>query len=134
MEEEDAKVFFGLAEKYGYNKVIEEYPKWLISHCRNNLLTLSHSLIMNIASAYSINPVNLAECDQKRTMQNYAIGNCEQMLQEMTFIVDIFPVDANKYMRYVEMILREIDLLKSWRKKGNKTYLKIKQSLNENID
>ena len=66
MEKEDAEIFFDIAKKYNYNKVIEEYPGWLIDHCRNNLLTLCHNLIMNIASAYSINPVNLYECEQKR--------------------------------------------------------------------
>lgn len=70
--------------------------------------------------------------NRKRMIQNYAIGNCNQMLQEMTFIIDTFPVDANKYMRYVEMILREIELLKSWRRKGNKVYSKIKEQLKEN--
>ena len=132
MEKEDAEIFFDIAKKYNYNKVIEEYPEWLINHCRNNLLVLCHNLIMNIASAYSINPVNLYECEQKRMIQNYAIGNCDQILQEMTFIIDTFPIDANKYMRYVEMVLREIELLKSWRRKGNKVYSKIKDQLEEN--
>ena len=50
----------------------------------------------------------------------------------MTFIIDTFPIDANKYMRYVEMVLREIELLKSWRRKGNKVYSKIKDQLEEN--
>lgn len=128
MEEEDAKTFFSIAEKYNYNKVLEEYPEWLINHCRQNLLAICHNLIMNITSAYNINPINIAECDQKRIMQDYAICNCKQLLQELTFVIQTFPVDANKYMRYVDMIQREIELLKSWRTKTNKLYTKLKNN------
>ena len=130
MEEEDAEVFFALAEKYNYNKVLEEYPDWLINHCRINLLNLCHNLIMNITNAYNIHPVNIAECDQRRLAQDYAINNCYQMLQEMTFVIEIFPVNANKLMRYVGMLNEEITLLKRWRKSDSKLYqtLKNKQS------
>lgn len=38
----------------------------------------------------------------------------------MQYVLSIFPVDAEKYMVYVEMIEREIALIKGWRKSDNK--------------
>lgn len=57
-----------------------------------------------------------------------AIGNCEQLLQEMQYIISIIPVDAQKYIRYVEMIEKEIALLKGWRKSDNKILKKIREN------
>ena len=38
----------------------------------------------------------------------------------MQLAIDVLPIDAEKYMRYVDMIEREIALLKGWRKADNK--------------
>ena len=46
----------------------------------------------------------------------------------MQYIISIIPVDAQKYMRYVDMIEKEIALLKGWRKSDNKILKKIKET------
>lgn len=126
MSEKDAEIFTALADKYNYNSVIEEYPQWIITHCRTNILNLLHSLIMNITAANSIYPVTIPEYNQRRCLQDYAIGNCEQLLQEFQFVIDILPVNANRMMHFVGMIEKEIALLKGWRKSDNKILQRIK--------
>lgn len=73
-------------------------------------------------------PVCESEFYDRRNFQNHAIGNCEQLLQEMQYIISIIPVDAQKYIRYVEMIEKEIALLKGWRKSDNKILKKIREN------
>lgn len=46
----------------------------------------------------------------------------------MQYIISIIPVDAQKYMRYVDMIEKEIALLKGWRKSDNKILKRIRES------
>ena len=129
MEPEDEKKFREIVEKYEMKAtIIEEYPAWLIDKMRTNMMNLCYNLIMNITQANTIYPVCESEFYDRRNFQNHAIGNCEQLLQEMQYIISIIPVDAQKYMRYVEMIEKEIALLKGWRKSDNKILKKIKEN------
>lgn len=46
-----------------------------------------------------------------------AIVNCEQLINELQRVVEIFDVDLNLYNRYVKAIDREIGLIKRWRQR-----------------
>ncbi len=104
---------------------VDEYPMWLIEKERAYFMDIGRELIKNIVRANTIYPVNMSEYYMRRNSQNKAIANCEDLLQEMQYIISIVPVNAQKYMSYVEMIEREIALLKGWRKSDNKLLEKI---------
>lgn len=120
MSEEDATKVIEILDKYDCSSILYKYPDWIINTERDNILKICHRLIMNITQANSIYPTNIAEYQSRRLFQDYAIGNCEQLLQEMQYVMSIIPVNSNKYMRYVDMIETEIILLKGWRKSDNK--------------
>lgn len=102
MEPEDEKKIQELVEKYGMcGSIVEEYPMWLIDKMRNNILNICHNMILNITQANTIYPTSEEEFHDRRNFQNHAIGNCEQLLQEMQYVISIIPVDAQKYMKYV---------------------------------
>lgn len=125
MEKDDQEVMLALFQKYHVTELSEEYPMWLIERFRDGVLDILHDLIMNITAANTIYPVYESELYERRNFQNRAIGNCEQLLQEMQYVIVVIPVKAQKYMRYVEMIDREIALLKGWRKSDNKIMKRI---------
>lgn len=58
------------------------------------------------------------------------VGSVGVMISKlvMQYIISIIPVDAQKYIRYVEMIEKEIALLKGWRKSDNKILKKIREN------
>lgn len=120
MADKDAELFESLLNKYEVTNIIEEYPEWLIDKFRTNILNICHSLIMNITAANTIYPTNESEYYDRRNFQNHAIGNCEQLLQEMQYIISIIPVDINKFLPHVQMIKKEIQLLRGWRKSDNR--------------
>lgn len=123
MSEEDAQFFESLLDKYEIqHKLPEEYPNWLIHKFRDMIFDTTQTMIKSITSAYSIWPTNQVEVEEKRIWQDRAIGACENLLQDFTLIIDILPVNANKYVRYVDMIEKEIKLLKGWRKSCNKFF------------
>ena len=120
-EQADKEMFLQLCEKYKINeKIVEQYPEWLISHFRMNILNTLNDLINNITYANSVYPTREAEYDERRAFQNKAIANCYQLLQEMQYVISVVPVNAEKYMQHVDLIEKEIALLKGWRKSDNR--------------
>ena len=109
------------------SSIIEEFPEWLVDKMRCSMMDICRDLIMNITAANSIYAVHESEYYERRNFQNRAIGNCEQLLQEMQYILSVIPVDANKYMSYVETIERENALLKGWRKSDNRLLREIRK-------
>jgi len=128
--DEDRGIVEGIFDKYELDRCFQDdYPIWLIERERMYFMDILRDLIKNIVSANSIYPVNMREYYERRMIQNNAINNCEDLLQEMQYIISVFPVDAEKYMDYVEMIEKEIALLKGWRKADNKIAIRLKNSV-----
>lgn len=122
MTPEDRAVFIAIAQKYEINKFTAEYPEWIISKCRDSIWDLTRQLLLTLTAANSIYPTCRAEADQRRVFQDQAVGNCEQLLKELEFMIGVFPVVSKKYMPYVETIEREITLVKAWRKSDHKRF------------
>lgn len=128
MSEEDKNTFLDLTDKYGITSIVDEYPEWLISDMRNRVLQEARFLVRNIIQANSIYPAYVSEYMDRRRYQTMAIGNCEQLLQEMQFVISILDVDVNKYLPYVDMIEKEIALLRAWRKSDNRLLERVKEN------
>jgi hypothetical protein len=120
MEEMDKEQFLQITDKYNMTSIIDEYPEWLINDVRNRILQECRFLVRNIIQANSIFPCLETECDDRRRYQTAAIGNCEQLLQELQYLISVIDVDLNKFMPYVDLIEKEIALLKAWRKSDNR--------------
>jgi len=84
------------------------------------LLARLDDLMNNITAANSIYPANEHELQARRDYQNAAIGNCEQIWQQLQHIDDVMfeasAIDLNKLSDALEMLVRETKLLKAWRK------------------
>ena len=89
-------------------------------------MTILTNLMLNITAANSIYPVNLMEVDLRRGLQDKAIANCEQLLQQLIYCADVMPLQSSKIEPYAEMIDKEIALLKGWRKTTNDIANRIK--------
>lgn len=118
----DREDVYRITGKYGGAKVEYTYPEWLIEHLRENLWKLNSEMIINVTRAYTIWPTCKMEVQERRISQDRAVANCESMLQELAFTLDILPMDAEKYIPLLELIDKEISLLKGWRKSDNKRF------------
>lgn len=126
MASQDADLLLGVMERYGLKTFPAEYPMWLIENIRTSIWGILRDMHINITRAYSIFATNISEANERRNAQNRAIADCESLLQEMQLAIDVLPVDAEKYMRYVGLIEKEISLLKGWRKADNRKNRKLK--------
>lgn len=128
ISEEDRKIIQELSIKYDmYNPLVEEYPRWFLEDLRQTFLSILRSLIHNIVRANRIRPNSIAEFNQRRSFQNNAIGDCEVLLEEFQHVIEVLPVDIEKYEEVVSKIEAEIDLLKGWRKSDNRVLTAIKK-------
>lgn len=127
MEPEDAETFQAIAEKYNIGELADEYPEWIIEKLRNSIWDLLRDMMVNITRAYTIWATNISEAYERRNAQDRAIADCESILKELELAIDILPVNADKYMTYVDSLEREIALLKGWRKSDNKRIAEMKR-------
>lgn len=127
MEPQDADLLLGVMERYGLKSFPAEYPMWLIEKLRDSIWEILRDMHVNITRAYTIFATNESEAKERRNAQNRAIADCESLLQELQLAIDVLPIDAEKYMRYVDLIEKEIALLKGWRKADNKKNREFKQ-------
>lgn len=105
--------------------------QWFIEDERVYIITIIREMMKNITLANSIYPTTLAECDQRRSYQNLAIGLANDIKQELQYVIDVLPVNIEKYIYYSDELDKEITLLKGWRKSDNKIRKRILDKLNK---
>ena len=115
IEDEDVEEIENILSAYDLkNSFIDNFPE------RDYFMDLLRSLMKNICSANTIHITNKEEYYMRRNYQTQAICDCENLLQEMQYIIYVTHPNVEKYMPYVDIIEKEIALLKGWRKSDNK--------------
>lgn len=110
-------------QKEHYNKKLSinnGFEEWFVAYQRDTVMECIKKATEYIFTANSIYPSILEELNERRIYQDKAIGQCYRLLQELQYTIETLPVDIEKYTRFSDMINKEIDLLKGWRKADNK--------------
>jgi len=116
--------------QYAYGKDVRENPahyRFLISEYKNAIVKDLKLLNYHIDSANAIHPTNLVECDERRRLQDLALGNCDHIKHELQQFCDDFDVRIADYRIPIFELDREIELLKKWRRSDNRIRKKISQ-------
>ena len=106
-------------QKEHYNKKLSinnGFEEWFVAYQRDTVMECIKKATEYIFTANSIYPSILEELNERRIYQDKAIGQCYRLLQELQYTIETLPVDIEKYTRFSDMINKEIDLLKGWRK------------------
>ena len=120
MEESDKETLQAILLHYHIEKIVEDYPKWMIQVFRKRVISHLQYMMDNITQAYTIWATNVSEANDRRLSQDHAIAACEMLKQDMELMVDVLPIRADKLLRYIDSTNRELALLKGWRKSDNK--------------
>ena len=119
-------------QKDGYDKAVaknkeryEAFIEWFIPDEQKSILNLCRNMIHEIFLANEIYPQHLCECDERRLHQDLAIGYCENLIQELQYVITTLHVNIEKYETITKMIVHEQQLIKGWRKSDNKVRKKI---------
>ena len=80
-------------------------------------VALAMKLMEEVTAANSIYPTSDTELAQRRHHQNEAIIACEQIIQHIQFMVEILDgVRLSDFETLGTKVIKEVALLKSWRK------------------
>lgn len=119
-------------QKDGYDKSVaknkeryEAFIEWFIPDEQKSILNLCRNMIHEIFLVNEIYPQHLCECDERRLHQDLAIGYCENLIQELQYVITTLHVNIEKYETITKMIVHEQNLIKGWRKSDNKVRKKI---------
>lgn len=110
-------------ERVRYEKQLKKYlafSQWFIENERTTVLNILRDITDEVFVANSIYPQYPDELVERRLHQDRAIGQCFALAQELQYAIETLPVDLNKLSRFVEIIKKEINLIKGWRKSDNK--------------
>lgn len=131
MEEEDEATFIELMNKYNVdNRIVEEFPSWLIDTFRKAIMDNLIKLTKVITLADAIPARTQAELEEKFVYQDNAVGFCKNLLQDLQYAMDVFPINVEKLMPYVDMIEKEIENIHRWKDRTEKEYIR-KQNIKE---
>lgn len=83
--------------------------------------------------ANSIFPAFSYEYNQRRELQNYAVGLCFDINQEFQYIIDALDLDINKFGESIELLDAEVDLLRVWRQSDNSKRKALEKKERENM-
>lgn len=122
MSEEDKREFMELAERNHVERFKTNFPEWVITKLRDALWAHLDDMVDCVTSAYSIWPTSREEFQLRRCYMDDAICACQCIIKDLEGAIDILPVDAEKYLPFVEKVDEEIARLKGWRKNDNKRF------------
>ena len=124
IDEKDQEEINAIFAKYGRTpnqQFRSEYPEWFLKSRKLKLIKYTDTLIGCIIETNLIYAVSLAECDQRRELQNNAIGVCGNLYRELQYLKRHLPINLNWITGTLAMIKREEVLLKGWRRSDNET-------------
>ena len=103
-------------------KLLTEYPEWIIEKVRENLFRYSSDLVSNISAANEIQCRTKEEYVKRILMEDAAIGNIAQIRQEVLFVEEFFNIDLSRYMEYSEQLENTKNYLYKWKKSTIRDY------------
>jgi len=106
----------------GYVEKHQGLENWYLEDERYAIIHILREIGSHITSANNIFPYYKEELIERRLYQDRAIAACNNLLQELQYVIDIIPVNVNAYTGIATMIEHEIKLLKGWRTSDNRVY------------
>ena len=105
--------------------IVENRDYWLYVEIRQRIFGYAADLIANITAANTIYITTQNEYGTRRKYMTAAISNCQQIIQEFTYVVKVLPIPSGKYLQYVDQLNAEAEHIKKWRKSDNKVLRRI---------
>ena len=99
-------------KKYAYGEISEENfakSRELMRSFKSKVNQCASLITSNVRAANTIYPRTMHEYETRRDYQNAAIVNCEQLINELQRVVEIFDVDLNVYNRMLKLSTEKSD-------------------------
>ena len=129
MSQVDKEIIQDIYDKYGLvPTLLEEFPEWLISTFRTQVMDILSSLVNNLCHATRIHFNCYEEYMQRREYLNSALGDIDTLYNQFQYMLSVLPIDVNKLMPYVGRIEELKSDVKNLRHQDNKQYSKLQNN------
>lgn len=128
VSKEDVELLEYLCNKYRIAEhILYEFPAWFMEYERKYLMDGLRRFMTHIryADAITVRSDKMHEYRRYHIIQ--ARTECYMLMDEMDYVVKVFPVDMNKYLPLIDTIHYEIKLLSRLEKLDNDRYRKWKR-------
>ena len=116
-----------LMQDFGITRIADLGEAQFLDLKFERIINLCGDIVGDIHRANAMYVTTMLEYDQRRLYQDEAIANCFVLKQELQSIIDVITgLNLNKYKTSIELIEKEIHLIKSWRKSDIRLKKKIK--------
>ena len=106
----DAYAGWSQNQKDGYDRNIakrkeryEAFVEWFIPDEQKAIIQITRDMVHEIFLANEISPQFISECDERRIHQDLALGHCENLIQELQYIITTLPVNIEKRLEALGM-------------------------------
>ena len=115
-----------LMQDFGITRIADLGEAQFLDLKFERIINLCGDIVGDLHRANAMYVTNMLEYEQRRLYQDKAVANCQVLKQELQSIVDIIAgINLNKYKTSVELIEKEIVLIKAWRKSDNRLKKKL---------
>ena len=130
---------FGLKRKpkedlLDFDKMVQDNFFEFVERERFYITDILRNIASCITRANKLFPTTLEEFSERRLLQDKAITYCFDLVTELQFCMETLPnIDINGFLRYAEVIQKQILLLKGWRKSDNRLKAGIESNLAKKV-
>lgn len=116
-----------LMNDFGVEGKLSETDEWILKQFRTDLYSDSRKLITCLEIANAIYITNIEEYNERRLNMDRGIGYCNVLKADCQRVITTFRgrINVNKYEKVTDLILKEINMIKGWRKSDNKIKARI---------
>lgn len=98
----------------------DDFDTWFIRKERERILDFTQGISSHLRAANTIWPTYKAEFVERRLEMDKALECCNQLQDELQYLVETLPADINKYTAIVREIDAEFNLIKALRQSDNR--------------
>ena len=112
-----------LAEhSFGASEEVKAKREIFLRTSGTNVITTAYDIGKQIRLASSIYPKYISELEERRKIQEKAIGLCYDLLIKYQIIMDQLHIPGDKYTRHIKTVINEIRCLEKWKKSDSKKF------------
>lgn len=97
-----------------------KFTAWLIETERTDILNYTRGIVQHLIAANTIYPQYPSEFEERRLQMDKAMECCNNLKQELQYIVEAIPCDVNKYTKVVLEVEDEFNMIKKLRQSDNR--------------
>lgn len=105
----------------------EDFDSWFIMRERDHIADLCRGICLHLRAANTIWPTYMSEFQERRLELDRAMMHCNMLQDELQYLMETLPADANRYTPIVLDVAKLFNVIKALRQSDNRFLKHIKR-------